>query len=462
MPGLFFDTLDRADQGRRLKEEDFDLAIFSKAQELIEKFDIRYDPEFVVPDDDEMADRLFTAAMEFAVETGLFVLDTKKVVKFSEAEIWRRLENYHTPITFGYGKDQVTMVPRKPGGDERPLVIVGAAGSSMTEGETYVKHMMNFAMEPTVDMVANGNPATIEGREVRPFSPLEVHGAIQEVSWIREAIRRSGRPGMPMFIAPGCAASAPPVVAVIDEERGVRRGDFLYASILTEMKTDYDRLIRAVAAIENGVHVATLLAPMIGGWSGKAEGAAIVGTAACLLAAVAYDATIVVYHPVHMSLKNGATTHRETLWIQSISGQAMARNTTFPLGQNVFLDARAGTYETLYEAAANAIVAVSSGQHTGPGPSGVTGGDDVDMLTGLEGRMLGEVSRAVTGMSRIQANEITLKCLGKYESTLGNPPKGKRLQELYDIEKLIPKDEWKEIFKEVKAELNTLGVPFKY
>ena len=462
MPGLFFETMERADRGKRVKEEDFDLAIFSRAKEIVEKYEIQYDPKNPVPANDAMADRLFEAGMEFAEETGLWVLDTKRVIKFSQAEIWRRLDNFHTPLTFGCGKDQVTLVPRKPEGLERPLVIVGAAGSSMTAGEIYVKHMMNFALEPTVDMVANGNPAVVEGREVCPYSPLEVHGAIQEVGWIREAIRRAGRPGMPMFIAPGCAATSTPAVAVINEERGVRRGDFLYAAILTEMKTDYDRLSRAVAAIENVVHVATLLAPMIGGWAGDAAGAAVVGTAACLLAAVAYDCTMVVYHPVHMSLKNGATTHRETLWVQSVSGQAMALNTRFPLGQNVFLDARAGTTETLYEAAANAIVAVSSGQHTGPGPSGVTGGDDVDMLTGLEGRMLGEVSRAVTGMSRAQANEITLKCLEKYEPTLGKPPKGKRLQDLYDLERLKPKEEWLEIFEVVKSELKDWGVPFQY
>jgi hypothetical protein len=216
-----------------------------------------------------------------------------------------------------------------------------------------------------------------------------------------------------------------------------------------------------VTAVENGVHVATLLAPMIGGWAGNAEGAAVVGTAACLLAAVAYDATLVVYHPVHTSLKNGATTHRETLWVQSISGQAMARNTQFPLGQNVFLDARAGTTETLYEAAANAIVAVSSGQHTGPGPSGVTGGDDVDMLTGLEARVLGEVSRAVRGMSRKEANGILKRCMTEYEPTLGKPPKGKRLQELYDIDVLKPKDEWLGAFDTVKAELKGWGVPLR-
>ncbi len=216
-----------------------------------------------------------------------------------------------------------------------------------------------------------------------------------------------------------------------------------------------------VAAIENGLHVTTLLAPMIGGWAGPAECTAIVGTAATLMAATVYYATLVVYHPVHMSLKNGATTHRQTLWVESLSGQAFARNSVFPLGQNVFLDARAGTKNILYEAAANALVAVSSGQHTGPGPSGVTGGDDIDMITAIEARVMGEVSRAATGMTRKQANEITLKCLEKYEPTLGNPPRGKRMQELYDFAQFRPNEEWLAMYEEVKADLKSWGVPLR-
>lgn len=461
MPGLFFETMERVNMGPRVHEEDFDGSILPRARRLASKYNIKYDPAHPIPADDAMADRLFQAGMDFAVETGLWVLDTQKVMKFTAAEIWQRLDTLHTPLWCGYGKDQVCLMPRRPESTVRPIVMGGAAGSSITEGEPYVKLMMAYALEPTIDMLVNGNPASIEGREVRPFSPLEVHGAIQEVGWLREAIRRVGRPGMPLFVAPGTSATAPPAIAVINEERGLRKGDFLYAALLTEMKTDYDRLSRAVAAAENGLHVTTLLAPMIGGWAGPAEGAAIVGTAACLMAAVAYDATIVVYHPVHMSLKNGATTHRQTLWVESITGQAFARNTAFPLAQNVFVDARAGTSQILYESAANAIVAVSSGQHTGPGPSGVTGGDDIDMISAIEARVMGEVSRAATGMSRKQANEIVLRCLEQYEPALGHAPRGKRMQELYDFERLKPKDEWLEKYEAVKADLKRWGVPLR-
>jgi len=461
MPGLFFDTLERIDVGPRVHEEEFDLAITPRVRKLAKKYDIKYDPAHVVPNDDAMADRLFAAALEFAVETGLWVLDTQKVIRFSEAEIWRRLDTFRSPLILGHGKDQVMLQPRKPESTTHALVMGGAAGSSVTEGETYVKLMMQYASEPTIDMVTNGNPAHIEGLDVRPNSPLEVHGAIQEVGLIREAVRRVGRPGMPLFVAPGCAASAAPAIAVLNEERGIRRGDFLYAALLTEMKTDYDRLCRAVAAAENGVHIVTLVAPMIGGWAGRAEGAAITGAAATLMGAVAYDASIVVHHPVHMSLKNGATTHRETLWVESIVGQAVSRNTRFPIGQNVFVDARAGTKQVLYEAAANALVAVSSGQHVGPGPSGVVGGTDVDMISGMEARVLGEVSWATEGMSRDEANRLTCCCLDEYEPTIGHAPRGKRIHDLYDMDRLKPTGEWLGMYEAVRADLKHWGVPLR-
>jgi methylamine--corrinoid protein Co-methyltransferase len=462
MTGLLFETLDRSEIGPRIIEEDFDMAIMPLVKKLAAKYEIKYDSSHPIPDDDSMADRLFSAALEFAVEIGLYVISTQKVIRFTEAEIWQCLKNLHSPLMFGSGRDQVQLHHRRPEGDVPPIVIGGPAGSSVSEGDIYVKHMMAFAKESTVDMLSNGNPINIEGRVIRGSSPLEVHGAIQEVGWIREAIRRVGRPGLPLFVAPGCSSDVAAAIATINEERGLRRGDLLYAAMLTEMKTDYDRLSRAVAALENGLHVVTLLAPMIGGWAGGVEGAVIVGTAACLLAAVAYSATIVVYHPVHILLKNGATTHRETLWMESLTGQALARNTVFPIGQNVFLDARSGTYESLYEAAANALVAVSSGQHIGPGPSGVIGGDDVDMVTALEMRMLGEVGKSAAGMTRKLANEIVKRCLEKYEPTLGCPPRGKRFQELYDVKRLKPSDEWYAMFEEVKNQLNVWGVPFQY
>ena len=139
----------------------------------------------------------------------------------------------------------------------------------------------------------------------------------------------------------------------------------------------------------------------------------------------------------------------------------MSRNTVFPMGQNVFVNARAGTEEVLYEAAVNGIVAVSSGQHTGPGPSGITGGDDIDMISGVEARIMGEATRAATGMSRKQANEIALKCIAKYEPTMTKPPRGKTIHELYDLPRMTVTDEWIGKYEKVKGDLNQWGLTIR-
>ncbi len=178
MAALHLDTLDRLNLGRRVREEDFDRSMWPRLSELIEKYAIKYDPAQPVPCDDEMMDRLFAAGLEYAVEKGLWVLDTQKVIHFSEAEIWRTLDNLRYPFCLGYGPDQVWLHPRKPESSVRPIVIGGAAGSSVSEGEIYTKLMMGYALEPTIDVIANANPASVEGREVAPYSPLETHGAI--------------------------------------------------------------------------------------------------------------------------------------------------------------------------------------------------------------------------------------------------------------------------------------------
>jgi len=242
----------------------------------------------------------------------------------------------------------------------------------------------------------------------------------------------------------------------------VKEEDFDRSILLTQCKVDYDRLNRAVAALENGIFINVLFSAILGGWAGPPEGAAIISVTESLLSVVALSGTNVTYHPIHMKFKNGATSGRETLWMESVLGQAMSRNTDFPVFMDVFNDARAGTVESLYQAAGNAVVAVSCGGHVGPGPSGTVGGEDVDCVSPLEARMMGETSRAAVGLSLKQANEIANYCLSKYEQTLGNPPKGPRFQEMYDIDTLKPKEEYIMMFESVKEDLKAHGLAFRY
>ena len=62
-------------------------------------------------------------------------------------------------------------------------------------------------------------------------------------------------------------------------------------------------------------------------------------------------------------------------------------------------------------------------------------------------------------MTRKQANEIVKKVLPKYEEQLLAPPKGKSVQECFDLKKMEPSPEYKAIYNKVKNELMDLGMP---
>ena len=72
MPGLYFETMERCTMGKRVHEEKFDTAMLPRIRGLMEKYDLKFNREEIIPDDDAMADRMFAASMEFAIETGLW------------------------------------------------------------------------------------------------------------------------------------------------------------------------------------------------------------------------------------------------------------------------------------------------------------------------------------------------------------------------------------------------------
>ena len=78
----------RASTGDIVDEEKFDLDIvYRTAEELCKKYGIVYDPENPVPSDDEMADRLFHAAVDFISDVGVYCPDTRRIIKFTREEI---------------------------------------------------------------------------------------------------------------------------------------------------------------------------------------------------------------------------------------------------------------------------------------------------------------------------------------------------------------------------------------
>ncbi len=86
------------------------------------------------------------------------------------------------------------------------------------------------------------------------------------------------------------------------------------------------------------------------------------------------------------------------------------------------------------------------------------------MATPLESRFYHEVSEAsfYKRMTRAQAEEICQKIMEKYEKLIPIDNYGKKIQEVYDMEKITPRQEYVDHYKRMRDELNKLGVEFAY
>jgi methylamine--corrinoid protein Co-methyltransferase len=202
------------------------------------------------------------------------------------------------------------------------------------------------------------------------------------------------------------------------------------------------------------MHIVDLMTPLVGGLGGGAEGTAIVTVASHILGAVCYSMS---YHFMgHMNLQWSHNTDRMGLWIQSMAGQALARNTPMVCVNDLYTRSGLGTAEVLWEVAAGAIVGAVCGlnQHG----VGATCGTRTDHTSGLEARFQAQVAHASLGLTRSQANEYVLECLSHYEHTLGNPNLGKPFPELYNTDTLEPGLEWLDNYSQVCHELTSMGL----
>ncbi|MBC7126652.1 MAG: monomethylamine:corrinoid methyltransferase, partial [Candidatus Methanosuratus sp.] len=83
-----WEVIDRTETGTYMEEADFDLKIVAKkCKELVKEYDIRYDPKQIITSDDSLADDVFEAGLRLALESGIYCIDTKRIVKFDEYEL---------------------------------------------------------------------------------------------------------------------------------------------------------------------------------------------------------------------------------------------------------------------------------------------------------------------------------------------------------------------------------------
>ncbi|OYT51910.1 MAG: hypothetical protein B6U73_00955 [Desulfurococcales archaeon ex4484_204] len=445
----------KSETGPYMEEREFDKLLVREVRSLVRSYGISYDPDEVVPSDNTLARDLWRAAYELVLRVGGYNMSTKRRLVFEEWEVKAALKNIPERIVIGCGEHARVMAHRGVEDPTEPLFETGPTGTVVSE-DIYLETMISFAQEDFIDAVGSGSLATINGLEIKTGSPLEVMAATHIAAMNREALRKVGREGMHIN---DVAITTPwAKMAAVNEGWGIRRCDSMLVAQMIELKTSNEHLALAEFMLRHGIVVSNLMTPIWGGYGGDSPGTAVISLAEHIFGALVYGALKHFLSLTHYLTLNN--TSRETLWVISTVGQAIAMNSKLISLHDCYSTFGPGTKEILYESAAGAVTSSVSGLHgTGIGSAG---GKYPDHETGIEGRLYGEVAKHSVRFSRRDANDIVKEILKRYEGRLrklrGAVP-GKSIRELYDLRSVRPSREWLSMYSNVRKELIDLGIP---
>lgn len=439
----------RSREGKYLSAKNFDLYISKNIAELEREFGVVHDPVQLFPEDSSLARAVFEAGFKLLLDTGVYVVEQERIVKFSEEELKEALRNCKPVLTIGEGKESKQLQFRDVGSKTPPFVFGGYAGTPVSE-EDYEPSALSYALEPLVDAIDHGSISMVHGINSVNGAPSEVEATITEVKLLRKALLEAGRPGMHIL---ACESSVSANGNLAAMSMGLlKQGDAHLIPILNELKVNYSQLVKSEAGLLCGVYNAALVDPIIGGFARGAAGTAICAVAEVLASIAIYRAAYVLIHPYHIKFK--ATSAKECLWVECAVGQA-GHYISLPLIGDVWPANGGGVIEMLYEIAANSAAATASGLNLlGPAPAN----GEKPNGCGLEAKLMAQVGRAVTGLKPIEVVDVVKELVKKYDATLLNPNPGLPFRELYNIYERKPAGHWYEKYIGVKRELEDLGV----
>ncbi len=453
--GGLLDIVDRANQGSVIDEKTFDLEyVADGVARVVRDYEIAFDRDFIIQQDDEMVDRVWEAALDFLTGCGVYHTDTRRLMSFTRDEIQAALAAAPSQVIIGEGRDSRVLKHRTVEDSNPPLISGGPIGTPLSE-ELYVSIMQSYFQEPIIDTIVPGTLATTYGREVRSKSPLEIISSWQQVDLDFEAAERAGRPGLSIMAVEMSTSDLGHLSAIGDG--GYRSTDTHIVAMIGELKTNNELLNKVAHSIRQEGVLLGFYNPILGGMAGPAEGVAILITAGMVAMQLVYLPASRCSCPTHPF--NFNSTDPEIMRAASASMQAIARNShlltelmTSPVGGP-------GTETVLYESVAMATVASVSGASRALGVRSAVGVVQ-DHVTGLETRFNGEVARAAAGLSRQQADRIVRKAVEKYRPHLGAQPVGVSFAEAYDPITVQPRADWLAVYNKVKEEAHAWGLPF--
>lgn len=187
----------RAKTGEKVEEKDWDFKIIPKTASMLKKkYGIKMNKKQIIPTDAELCSNLFKAGLELLVTCGVYCIDTKRVIKYTEEEVLASLEAAPKFAQFGeVGKNGRLIACRKHNDKRAPIIQGGPTGAPCSE-EHFLGIHQSYAQEPIVDTIVDGVMQTIHGKDPMPGTPWEIAAVKAEATAVREAQIRAGRVGM--------------------------------------------------------------------------------------------------------------------------------------------------------------------------------------------------------------------------------------------------------------------------
>ncbi len=446
----------RAQTGPTIDQQSFDLdAVYATARQLCEKYRVTYDPENPVPSDDDLADRVYQAAVDFVVTVGVYCPDTGRVIRFARDEVLEAIAGARGRCIMGEGKDRHVWTPRKPDSDTPPWYHVGT-GIANTDQRIAFNLVKSYAAIPQAHSISVPALESIDGYPVVSGTPTEILAAIRGIKIARDALQHAGRPGLAIGNCISTAGTALATVAASAPQFGLRPSDGWLVGALAEMKFNMGALNKVAYLAGWGANIGCESGPLVGGYAGGPAGVAILDVAYRIVGRLVLGCDFHLTFPIHVT--KSCSTTRDAIWCTALAAQATSRNTRELVWALGYVAAGPMTKQFFYESAAYLAAVISSGvsaQTCHPARAIKN-----DYVTPMEMRGSVEINRACVGMTRAEANQLVKELLPKYEDHLPDAPAGKRYQDCYDVDTGRPCQEYVELYAEVKEELAAMGIGF--
>ena len=466
MKGRFLDYWARAETGPIVLEKDFDLKRYwPRVNELARKYKVEYDPQHIVPTDDEQLDNVWRAAYELVLDVGFLCQDTGRVIMFTPDEIEEMIDHIHPVGRVGMGEEEFTYTYKgfeDYDNQRNPHLVMGRVLGQISP-EIYSSVCMSYLKEPCIDFVHfQGIIPKVHGMPTKPGSPWEMLAELQRVALVRDACRRAGKPGysdggtVPVRLQAQMAAD--------DPRWGTPAGDSRGAYMNPCMKTTYDWMCRALHMYQYGGHTWGGGTAYVGGMSGGPKTSAINICAEMIGCALLYESSGIGTWALDAIYFSNSS--KQSLFASWWGGGAFKKHVAYccVIGAPIQMTYKLGK-DYFWEHAAGAVGCAPLGFGVCGGAGCQSAG--LDVYCGLGCRMSAEVGRAVgrARLTRKEANEIVIRITDKYQPRIDDRTAhtiGLTYQEAYDVEEVRPKAEFMKTYNQVKSELKEeFGLPMK-